>query len=116
MNSRLTHPNVYRLSVRRSPGPKGGLPEKARLLKSAPKSGQARKHYAARTRVTPTTALLRSYTMIQESFSDGRHLHHHDGSRPTFLDVDASKYGFGAAVYHVKNNPTDTGLIKKGDI
>ena len=79
---------------------------KTRLLKNAPKKGNARQKHARTTQVDdPTEEELDSFNQLQSAFSRPSFLVHFDKSRPLFIDVDASnERGFGICVYHVKGN------------
>ena len=86
---------------------------KTLLLRSFPANkGRQRKIYSARTVVEkPSAVELDSYRQLQEAFSKAKLLVHHDPTRTTYVDVDASKRrGFGVVIYHLKpgadpNNP-----------
>jgi len=70
--------------------------------------GNARKSAAGRALVdTPTQAEIEAYRHLQDVFASPTMLHHADPKRPLFVDLDASKeWGFGAHVYHVRDDDT----------
>lgn len=86
---------------------------KTLLLRSSPTNkGRQRKVYSARTVLEkPSEEEHESYRQLQEAFHQASLLVHHDPTRVTYIDVDASKRrGFGVVIYHLKpgadpNNP-----------
>ena len=79
---------------------------KTMLLRSSPSSkGRQRKVYSASTVLQqPSASELESYRQLQEAFNKASLLVHHDPTRVTYIDVDASKRrGFGVIIYHLKD-------------
>nr|OMP83046.1 Retrovirus-related Pol polyprotein from transposon gypsy [Diplodia seriata] len=78
---------------------------KTALLKSSPVKGSARKAYTRRMKVVPMEDRQAAYEAIREHLRNPPWLIHHDPERRLYVDVDASKRGFGALLYHVKGDP-----------
>ena len=78
---------------------------KTLMLRGAPNKGRARKSFSRESRLDiPSEAELRSFDRLQEVFREPIFLVHHDPRRRLYADVDASKKGFGAVVYHVEED------------
>ena len=76
------------------------------IFKEAPVKGAKRSSYGARAKIPDDPALREAFKHIQSHLSDPQRLIHHDSSRPSYLDVDASfERGFGACFYHVIDDP-----------
>ena len=91
---------------------------KTMLLRSSPSNkGRQRKIYSARTTLEkPSEAEIESYNQLQEAFGKAELLIHHDPTRVTYIDVDASKRrGFGVVIYHLKPG-ADPNSPKQGEI
>ena len=79
---------------------------KKELLKPAPKSGNPRKSYSSRTKLSmPNAKEIASFTTLQSLLSRPSYLTHFDPERRLYIDLDASKqFGFGAMAYHTKGD------------
>ena len=76
---------------------------KTSLLKQAPTKGNPRRAYASSYKLgKPSPAELASFTSLQEALCNQTTLAHHDPERVMWVDLDASKDGFGVRVFHVK--------------
>ena len=75
---------------------------KTDLLKPAPKKGNPRKSFSAKTKLDePTVEERASFEALQEALSEPQTLTHFDANKPLYLDMDASKaFGFGARIFH----------------
>jgi hypothetical protein len=74
------------------------------LLKGSPLQGRPRKQYALDKLVNqPSSAELTAFRNLQDAFADDLFLAHHDSSRQTYAELDASKErGHGCIIYHIK--------------
>ena len=80
--------------------------------------GNARKKEAARTSLSGVTpAELDSFHQLQTLFSRPTILTHYESKRRLYVDLDASKArGFGAMVYHCKEEEQETDPPRKSTI
>ena len=83
---------------------------KTTMLATAPRAGQERKNFASRARLQePTGTELSSFQELQKALSKPSFLVHFDEKEILYVDLDASRLGFGAMVYHL------AGLMKAGE-
>ena len=76
---------------------------KTSLLKQAPSKGNPRRAYVSAHKLDEPTALQKaSFDSLQEALCRQTTLVHHDPERVMWVDLDASKDGFGVRVFHVK--------------
>lgn len=76
---------------------------KTLMLAASPKSGQERKNFASRSLLQlPSEAELIAFQALQEALSTPSFLAHFDEEAVLYIDLDASKVGFGAMIYHLK--------------
>lgn len=76
---------------------------KTLILAASPKSGQERKNFASRSLLQlPSEAELIAFQALQEALSTPSFLAHFDEEAVLYIDLDASKVGFGAMIYHLK--------------
>ncbi|KAI1004209.1 hypothetical protein K3495_g4003 [Podosphaera aphanis] len=52
----------------------------------------------------PTEAEIASFEAIQTVLSKPKYLTHFDPNRQLYIDIDASRNGIGAILYHLENN------------
>lgn len=79
---------------------------KTLLLKEAPVTGRQRKQYSSKKRLLePTEEQMVSFQLLQDALSRPSILVHFSDDRILWIDLDASKeWGFGAVVFHVKDD------------
>ena len=80
---------------------------KTMMLVNSPRSGQERKNYAFRSMIKePTGAELAAFRSLQKALSTPSFLRHFDEKATLYVDLDASRFGFGAMVYQIKGTLT----------
>ena len=78
---------------------------KTMMLANSPRSGQERKNFAFRSMIKePTGAELAAFQTLQKALSTPSFLRHFDEKATLYVDLDASKSGFGAMVYQIKGS------------
>ena len=83
---------------------------KTAMLATSPKAGQERKNFASRARLqAPTGAELAFFQELQKALSKLSFLVHFDEKQTLYVDLDASRSGLGAIIYHV------AGVLKIGE-
>ena len=84
---------------------------KTMLLTPAPKGGNERKNFAAKTQLgPPSRAEEESFRALQQALSKPTFLAHFDAEMTLYIDLDASKrFGFGAMAYHVMSSRASPG-------
>ena len=85
---------------------------KTTLLKESPSiAGRPRKKYSSTKLLPPPVpAELASFEELQKAMSRPSMLVHFDAAKTLWIDLDASKeFGFGAVVFHVKDESTQEG-------
>ncbi|KAH4258570.1 hypothetical protein HBI04_146040 [Parastagonospora nodorum] len=79
---------------------------KTELLRSAPPGKRERRRFGEKIQIHEDEQLMTAFQAIQSCLAKNTKLYHHDPARPLYIDIDASKvWGFGAFVYHVKDDP-----------
>lgn len=87
---------------------------KTAMLAASPRAGQERKNFALRSRLDqPTGTELAAFSELQKALSKPSFLAHFDESQTLYVDLDASKYGVGAMVYHLKGKGISAGEYPK---
>ena len=87
---------------------------KTRMLATSPRSGQERKNFALRSMLKePSGAELDAFHSLQKALSTPSFLRHFDEKMELYVDLDASRSGFGAMVYHVKGPSVAPGTYPK---
>ena len=82
--------------------------QKTLALKKAPSNaGNLRNHFCKTTSIPKSEENFEAYQRIQQAFQQPTFLVHFDPTRQLYIDVDISKRGIGAMVYHVIGDPTD---------
>lgn len=77
---------------------------KTSMLRGSPRSGQERKTWSNRPLEEPTKAEKDAFDKLQGCFTDPLFLCHFDPDRRLYADLDASRRGHGAMLYHVKKD------------
>ena len=75
---------------------------KAMLLKHAPPNKRGRTEYCKRTKIVASDREIESFYVIKNFFGEAKFLIHVNPQRILFIDIDASKRGFGVIIYHIK--------------
>ena len=77
---------------------------KTTMLKGAPVEGQARKNFARGQRTELTDQERKAFQELKNLIARREAMTHFQPSRPLYIDLDASKDGFGVMVYHLEGN------------
>ena len=80
---------------------------KTELLKQGPLKGPKRRNYAAKSTFTATQDESEAFSTLQTILTGPNFLIHHDPKRQLYVDLDASKEGFGVIAYHTNATMED---------
>jgi hypothetical protein len=80
---------------------------KTALLKGAPIEGQARKSFARKQQTELSGEERAAFYRLKDLITKREAITHFQPCRPLYIDLDASKEGFGVMVYHLKGDVWD---------
>ena len=87
---------------------------KTRCFKNSPKTGRPRKRFAETFKLpTPTPPQNDAFELIKSIIGSRQTMRHPDYNREFFWYIDASRYGYGVAVYQDDPESTQTGRLRQ---
>jgi len=86
---------------------------KTRSFKGAPRSGRVRKKFAEAFKLPPpTSAQKKAFDLIKSIIGSRQTMRHPDYDREFYWYIDASRYGYGIALYQEDLESKETGRLR----